>query len=426
MDSLLANYASSDEEEQERSEKVDHPAQFASKISGNSSNYSHKPKSSPSLVSSLPPPKSSSSSSSSSLFSFLPPPKSHLPNPSQALTNHSSSKPIKQLQEEEEEDEKQQQSRPKSSSSSIFSSLPQPKSQSADPFALNNLSSAPNPKPKKVVQLKFPINPSLLKSRDDEDDKEREGKKSKESLPQTASVKSFLSSIPAPKNSSTLGALPSAAGSGRRSIVEAEVPSLNSNDFKTENEVGVYPNVENYGVQWVDGSSSAPLGDVSGSAEYAVAGIGDGSGWVSSSANYESYDGYTGCGNYDYSGQQYDVNSGGGSTTMMPSDIVATAEVTVKLPGKRGRNDIPQEIVEVKQDELIKNRPREDQARLTGIAFGPSYQPVSTKGKPSKLHKRKHQIGSLYFDMKNKEMELSERRAKGFLTKAETQAKYGW
>ncbi|RVW16190.1 hypothetical protein CK203_074313 [Vitis vinifera] len=52
--------------------------------------------------------------------------------------------------------------------------------------------------------------------------------------------------------------------------------------------------------------------------------------------------------------------------------------------------------------------------------------PVSTKGKPTKLHKRKHQIGSLYFDMKQKEMELSERRAKGFLTKAETQAKYGW
>lgn len=54
-------------------------------------------------------------------------------------------------------------------------------------------------------------------------------------------------------------------------------------------------------------------------------------------------------------------------------------------------------------------------------------QPVSSaKGKPSKLHKRKHQIGSLYFDMKQKEMELSERRAKGMLTKAETQAKYGW
>lgn len=55
-----------------------------------------------------------------------------------------------------------------------------------------------------------------------------------------------------------------------------------------------------------------------------------------------------------------------------------------------------------------------------------SVKPVSTKGKPTKLHKRKHQIGSLYFDMKQKEMELQERRSKGFLTKAETQAKYGW
>ncbi|GKE57477.1 proline-rich protein PRCC [Tanacetum coccineum] len=50
----------------------------------------------------------------------------------------------------------------------------------------------------------------------------------------------------------------------------------------------------------------------------------------------------------------------------------------------------------------------------------------STKGKPTKLHKRKHQIGSLYFDMRSKEMELAERRSKGFLTKAETHAKYGW
>lgn len=34
---------------------------------------------------------------------------------------------------------------------------------------------------------------------------------------------------------------------------------------------------------------------------------------------------------------------------------------------------------------------------------------VSTKAKakPTKLHKRKHQIGSLYFDMKHKEMQLA-------------------
>lgn len=50
----------------------------------------------------------------------------------------------------------------------------------------------------------------------------------------------------------------------------------------------------------------------------------------------------------------------------------------------------------------------------------------SGKGKPSKLHKRKHQIGSLYHDMRQKEMELAERRSRGLLTKKETQAKYGW
>lgn len=54
-------------------------------------------------------------------------------------------------------------------------------------------------------------------------------------------------------------------------------------------------------------------------------------------------------------------------------------------------------------------------------------QPVSSsKDKPSKIHRRKHQIGTLLHDMKSKEMELLERRAKGNLTKAETHAKYGW
>ncbi|KAF6141390.1 hypothetical protein GIB67_021206 [Kingdonia uniflora] len=42
--------------------------------------------------------------------------------------------------------------------------------------------------------------------------------------------------------------------------------------------------------------------------------------------------------------------------------------------GKRRKDVIPDDIVEVKQDELMKNRSKEDHAKLTGIAFGPSYQ----------------------------------------------------
>ena len=57
-----------------------------------------------------------------------------------------------------------------------------------------------------------------------------------------------------------------------------------------------------------------------------------------------------------------------------------------------------------------------------------SLQPESSssKVKVSKLHKRKHQITALFMDMKHKETELAERRLKGLLTKADTQAKYGW
>ncbi|TVU32803.1 hypothetical protein EJB05_24560, partial [Eragrostis curvula] len=115
------------------------------------------------------------------------------------------------------------------------------------------------------------------------------------------------------------------------------------------------------------------------------------------------------------------------ATTFPPVQDPVLPPVMGRIGGKRGRKDMPPEIVEVNQEELMKNRPKQDKSKLTGLAFGPSYQAApSTKGKPSKLHKRKHQIGSLYFDMRSKEMELAERRSKGILTKAETQAKYGW
>jgi proline-rich protein PRCC len=54
-------------------------------------------------------------------------------------------------------------------------------------------------------------------------------------------------------------------------------------------------------------------------------------------------------------------------------------------------------------------------------------QPAATnKGKPSKLHQRKHKIGSLFYEMKQKKMGLVDWHAKGHLSKAETQAKYSW
>lgn len=109
------------------------------------------------------------------------------------------------------------------------------------------------------------------------------------------------------------------------------------------------------------------------------------------------------------------------------SDVQDPLANILKKERRKGGKDVAPNFIEVKQSDLTATKLREDQLRTTGIAFGPAYKPISSnKDKPSKLHRRKHQIGSLYYDMKQKEMELLERRSRGTMTKSETQAKYGW
>lgn len=375
MDSLLANYASSDEEQED-----------------------HQPTKT-----------TSSSNTTSSLFSSLPQPKSSptfqsIPQPKQPPSKFGESP-------------------------SLFSSLPKPKSQIEEQHK------------KKIVQFKPPVIPlpksTELEDEDDiEEEKERNRRRKLESSIEPPSVKSFLSSIPAPRNTATLG-VQSSSGSGRRSIVETEAPpepaivGSSATTATTESEVPVYQNAgdyvnyENYpNYQYgtdqnagsgfsMDGASYGNYDSgVDQSVEGGTASYGNGSNGA------DAYAGYSGYGDYGQFGNNW-VDG--------VAEASGVSEDAMRFPGKkRGRHEIPSEVIEVKQEELIKNRPREDQVKLTGIAFGPSYQPVSAKGKPTKLHKRKHQIGSLLFDMKQNEMKLAERRAKGMLTKAETQAKYGW
>ncbi|GER57339.1 uridylate kinase [Striga asiatica] len=66
-------------------------------------------------------------------------------------------------------------------------------------------------------------------------------------------------------------------------------------------------------------------------------------------------------------------------TGLPEPEVSGAVEPSFPIPGKRGRKDVPPQIFEVKQDELIKNRPREDQVKMMGVAFGPAYQPASTK-----------------------------------------------
>ncbi|KAL1218371.1 hypothetical protein V5N11_028079 [Cardamine amara subsp. amara] len=351
MDSLVASYASSDEEEEETQQRRE---SFTVKSSV------------------------TSSSSSSSLFSGIPQPK--------------------ELRSSEDGDFGS-----RGKSSLFISSLPPPKS---------SISSAPSSIPKRVVQIRLPVNPRPSNLDDDDEDDEEEEKARKKrkqmessSVSHNSSVKSFLSAMPAPKSSQALGALPSlGSGSGRRSILEIETPAIEI----AHTESGSIDQNQSYESF---NHSNSETEQIAGVDNYYATGYG---GYETNPSFGSSYGGNT------WNGCEFEA------TTGLPEAVVAMDSGARR--GRRGRNDIPTKIIEVKQDELMKNRPRVDQVKSTGIAFGPAYQPESSssKGKVSKLHKRKHQITALFMDMKHKETELAERRSRGLLTKAETQAKYGW
>lgn len=289
-------------------------------------------------------------------------------------------------------------------SASMFSSLPKPNSQKLQQPKSNPPSS--ESQPKRVVLFKPPVNSSLLKLGEDDDDdddddeeEERRLRKASQSSFQTPSVSSFLSSIPAPKNSATLGII-SSSGSGRRSILETDVPVSASDDSKTVKDSGSTQNInhhtENYD-SYVNYSSGV---------EQNVANHGDGENYDNAAIyNYGSeqttwnYANYDSSGNHHYSVDQnvvgearsvsgasntgdyaiYENYGNFGDHIQYGSDpagqpAMVETENAVRIPEKRRRNDVPSEIVEVKQDELMKNRPRQDQVKVTGIAFGPSYQ----------------------------------------------------
>ncbi|CAN6452743.1 unnamed protein product [Victoria cruziana] len=391
MDSLLANYASSDDEDEQ-------PGREALKSSYPTPNSAPPPLPEPfsannrgqseskgRLFGSLPPPKASSSpfgslpppKSSSSLFTSIPPPKT------------SSSLPP-----------------PKSSSSSLFTSLPPPKTSQG---------SSSGPATKKVIQFRPPINPDLFKpGSDDEDERESKipRKKEADSSANVSSFSNLSALLPPPKQS--LGQ----SSFSRRSVIETdrnddriEERTSSNAEAPSNSDVPLQGSYLEPGVEYPDWSYGGDAGGVGG----------DTSGMSSDATQYQE--------NYgEYGTQQYWDPSGNwadGSSSVADQSESLVASISGK-DRKRGKNEIPANVIEVKQDQLMSNRPRQDQVKLTGIAFGPSHQPVSSGLKPSKLHRRKHQIQSLYYDMKQKEMELAERRAKGLLTKAQTQAKYGW
>ncbi|KAK4408723.1 hypothetical protein Sango_0453300 [Sesamum angolense] len=392
MDSLLANYASSDDEEREEQPLPEKPvkletgagvekdAEFLSELSAKRGG----------IFSSLPPPKSS-------LFNSLPPPKSQsLPNP----------KPQAEFEHQRDADEHDEQivesSKPKSSSSSsLFASLPQPKLSSSSSSSAS----------KRVVQFRPPtIAKPYSGTFDDDVSKKEKGRDQKNQYPPL--LQSHSCPVFRHPGTRLLWAL--------CLLHQDQSSELNYgySSWTSESESHAY--YSGYGAVTDDNVGSAPVGSSStGNDQFHEVYDHSSSLGGESYAYYGAYGvGSTAVGTVGTAGSDAGMNSNEGSYEAVDYSYGNGQHVEYTNYGGsygdyEGRKDVPPEIVEVKQDELMKNRPREDQVKLTGIAFGPAYQPTSTKGKPTKLHKRKHQIGSLYFDMRQKEMELSERRAKG-------------
>lgn len=388
MDSLLANYASSDDEGD------DNPSSELGSKTSTSLTSPNKPSSSlsalpppkslfsnpppapkASLFSSLPPPKTSNSTKGS-IFSSLPPPKSKEPTKLRVFDTNPN-RPVKEEDPFEEIGGEVGIDSSLTSSTSIFSSLPPPKSSGTTIFVQEGgefykqkekkstkgsvFSSIPAPKlestnslrleanPKKVVHFTPPINPSYV---DDKDDEEEESKKNNSIVEPSFNASSNLSSmLPAPKNSLCLAPQSNSSNmfSSRKSNLDTQLPAIST--APVQQPIQDEPN-QSYDSNWVGNVAQTAYVETSSS------------GYTMDHGNVENYVGYEG---FNWS---TDVSVGTSTGASVPMEVHDLG----RARGKRGRNEMPLEIVEVNQHELMKNRPRPDQGRLTGSAFGPSYQ----------------------------------------------------
>lgn len=317
---------------------------------------------------------------------------------------------------------------------SLFAALPPPSSSTSG---------------KRVVEFRPPLNSKLLDNPDDEDD-QRPRKRQPPEVAHGEKLSGLVAVLPRPKNlGTTLGG--GASAGGRRSTLEMSSEDAVDNPASVA-ETGTLETPPPVGISQVssgigsydhyvreDFQTKADAYDSStvppASQTEDVYGYNFHSSFIAHETDAAfAPEGHLGVPFYQSQGLS-EQNSSSINNKAYEQSIYNGVESKTEDPltsimmkeKRRGSKEAPPNLIEVKQADLTATKVREDQLRTTGIAFGPAYQPVSSnKDKPSKLHRRKHQIGSLYFDMKQKEMELLERRAKGTMTKSQTQAKYGW
>ncbi|KAL4435571.1 hypothetical protein ABPG77_002534 [Micractinium sp. CCAP 211/92] len=137
---------------------------------------------------------------------------------------------------------------------------------------------------------------------------------------------------------------------------------------------------------------------------------------------------------HEYNPQQQAAAAAAAAGTADPAEAMLAAALAAEREkaARRGQRDAVGgiQIKEVHAEQIRYMAPGQ-RAEVNALrnAFGSDYEAKLRQEAgpdPTKLAKRRHQIGSLYHYAKQKELEQLEQRAQGSKSKAETQRKYGW
>ncbi|EFN56920.1 hypothetical protein CHLNCDRAFT_143436 [Chlorella variabilis] len=320
---------------------------------------------------------------------------------------------------------------PPTDPSQLASRLPAPSGAKAPLF-----SGLPKPAQKKkvVVQFRVPISydPADVKAVEEEPARKRQKA--------SARGRSLSELLPAPKNA--------AAGSGRRLDVlgggaagGAGAGAKAGRKYDSDDDE-IVPGTEDRSGMVDLAPGDAPGAAADGNEAFRVDAGGGGGGTAAAAqydaaqqqqyASWQAY--YQQHGGHEYNQHQQAAVAAAAATAVDPAEAMLQAALAAERE-KAARRGQPAaaagiEIREVRGDQLKAMDPGQ-RAGVDAIrnALGADYEAKLRKeagSDPSKLAKRRHQIGSLYHYAKQKELEQLEVRAAGSKTKAETQKKYGW
>ncbi|PRW33970.1 proline-rich PRCC [Chlorella sorokiniana] len=312
--------------------------------------------------------------------------------------------------------------------SRLLTTLPAPSGSKVPLF-----SGLPKPATKKrvTVQFRMPISydPADVKIDPDEEPARKRAKASNRG-------RSLSELLPAPKNAPTGGGRKldllgggKAAGGGRGRAYDSDedeiVPGTEDRSGMVELRAGEAAADDNEAFR-VDAAAAAAYqqpGAPAAAAQYDQ----------QQQAQYEQWAAYyQQHGGHEYNQHQQQAAAAAAAAAVDPAEAMLQAALAAEREKAARRGQAVQGIqFKEVSGEAIRAMAPGQAAEVNALrnAFGSDYEAKLRQeagSDPTKLAKRRHQIGSLYHYAKQKELEQMEVRAQGSKSKAETKKKYGW